>query len=147
MAGTHPNKSRIKYNRLKLLIYRFFFMGGAFFLALDLYFIFNIKYWELEILWLNFIMGCAFIVLSFGGKFKRMFTSKKSGMPDNGEVRKGECLECGACCRLPIPCIFFFGNRCLIWNRRPSQCRNFPENSGQLISYRCGYYFEKVAEE
>ncbi len=131
----------IRYNRLKLLFSRVLFLTGAFLLVLDIYFIFNIKYWELNILWANFLLGCMFVILSFSSKLRRMFLSFRK--KENPYMRKGECKECGTCCRLPIPCLFFYGGRCLIHKRRPKQCREFPDGPGQLVSHKCGYYFEK----
>ncbi len=131
----------IRYNRLKLLFSRVLFISGAFFLLLDLYFIFNIKYWELNILWMNFLLGCALVILSFSSKLGRMFKSFRKSV--NPYTRKGDCNECGTCCRLPVPCLFFFGNRCLIHKIRPKQCKEFPDEPKQLVSYKCGYYFDK----
>ena len=138
---THPHVKQIRYNRLKLQVSRILFLIGAFLLLFDLYFIWNIHFYELDILLGNFIFGCALVLLSFTSKFTRMVRARF--YKTNGWVRKGECTECGTCCRLPIPCLFFYGNRCLIHNMRPKQCREFPSGPEDLVSYDCGYYFEK----
>ncbi len=138
---THPHARQIRYNRLKLQVSRILFMAGALFLLLDLYFIWNIHFYELNILLSNFLLGCSLIILSFSGKLARMVRARfRKG---NGWIRKGECAECGTCCRLPIPCLFFYGNHCLIHNRRPRQCGEFPAGPEDLVSYDCGYRFKK----
>lgn len=66
------------------------------------------------------------------------------------ENRRGECIDCGECCKLPITCPFL-GYRsngksyCAIHQLRTPNCRKYPrtetENITQLI---CGFWFEQI---
>lgn len=64
------------------------------------------------------------------------------------EVRFGDCLQCGRCCRLIWRCPFLVGSgshiKCLIYHKgRPEQCRAFPVDNRDLmdVDFRCGYFF------
>lgn len=64
------------------------------------------------------------------------------------EMRFGDCLQCGRCCRLTYRCPFLVGLgshiRCLIYHKgRPEQCRAFPIDNRDLmdVDFRCGYFF------
>ncbi|MDP3057104.1 MAG: hypothetical protein Q8N37_01100 [bacterium] len=65
------------------------------------------------------------------------------------ENRRGECANCGACCQLPVKCLFlrFDGkgkSYCAIWKYRFLQCRKYPRTKQEWITpEKCGYSFEK----
>jgi len=77
-------------------------------------------------------------------KIKRTFTSP---LPVS-KRRKGKCVRCGQCCKLPNECPFLrydSNNKCycLIYKIRPLNCRKYPRTESELItSQTCGYYFE-----
>jgi uncharacterized protein len=63
--------------------------------------------------------------------------------------RRGKCLNCGACCKLPIPCPML-GTRpnglsyCKIHKIKPLNCRKYPQaEHHQVTKDTCGYWFEK----
>jgi hypothetical protein len=64
--------------------------------------------------------------------------------------RAGECLRCGACCALAVPCEYAGRDAaglatCAIYQVRPWSCRGFPLSAGDLRELppgvRCGYSF------
>jgi hypothetical protein len=64
--------------------------------------------------------------------------------------RQGECNNCGACCKLPRPCVFL-GYResgesyCRIYRIRPLNCRKYPRTASELVTAdTCGYTFAGV---
>ncbi|HFD81378.1 MAG TPA: hypothetical protein ENK05_13445 [Gammaproteobacteria bacterium] len=78
-------------------------------------------------------------------KLKRSLTSLLPVSPD----RRGNCNDCGECCRLPNRCPFLRtrsdggGSHCAIYRIRPLNCRKYPRTADELITpERCGYYFE-----
>jgi hypothetical protein len=84
-------------------------------------------------------------------KVRRFFIChfEKGLVASNLKRRRGECLQCGRCCKLVYRCPMLVGNknsmRCLIYNTgRPEQCRVFPLNTSDLadVNFRCGYYFD-----
>mgnify|MGYP002395603775 CR=1 FL=1 len=134
----HPNHAQIRRNRMRLWLSRSMLVAGVFMLVLDYYLTFLNPYWDFQVLLWMFIFGCSLIVLAFSGKFLRM--RRSTGI----FVRKGQCIGCGACCRLPVRCIFLSGNRCRIYKNRPRQCRSFPSSPRDLVSHDCGYWFEEA---
>jgi Fe-S-cluster containining protein len=46
---------------------------------------------------------------------------------------------------IPLPCLKLNGNLCLIHDRRPRMCRDFPSNEDQLLP-GCGYYDSKTGK-
>ena len=63
--------------------------------------------------------------------------------------RKGRCHDCGACCKLPTPCLFL-GTRnngksyCKIHKIKPLVCRRYPQMEHHHVTKDvCGYWFEK----
>ena len=137
---THPNSAQIRKNRRKLALSRIFFFTGLGLIAYDYYLTFLTPYWNFDILLAMFITGCTLTFLAFAGKFWRL---GKSRSKKNGKSRQGQCNNCGACCRLPVRCVFLFRDKCQIHHNRPKQCREFPAREGELVSYGCGYWFEK----
>jgi len=67
--------------------------------------------------------------------------------------RRGQCIDCGACCRLPTPCMFLGsredgGSYCRIYSIRPPSCRKYPRTPSEFITQGdCGYWFEAEAEK
>jgi len=64
------------------------------------------------------------------------------------ENRKGDCVNCGACCKLPNVCPFLRYNSdgkayCAIYIIRPLNCRKYPRTENEFITKEtCGYRFE-----
>lgn len=81
---------------------------------------------------------------TWGAKLKRTFTSV---LPVSKE-RKGQCVHCGACCRLPNVCPFLKSNGdgrggCSIYFLRPLNCRKYPRTKSEHITAEtCGYSFD-----
>ena len=77
-------------------------------------------------------------------KIRRTFTSV---LPIS-ERRKGKCLNCGACCKLPNVCPFLkYGpdgkSYCSIYTIRPLNCRKYPRTASEFITVDiCNYRFE-----
>jgi len=61
--------------------------------------------------------------------------------------REGECINCGACCRLPNVCPFLkYGEDgksfCSIYRIRPLNCRKYPRTESEFITAdTCGHTF------
>ncbi|MHC4559381.1 MAG: hypothetical protein ACYTFW_16140 [Planctomycetota bacterium] len=64
------------------------------------------------------------------------------------ERRKGKCISCGACCKLPNICPFLKykpdgKSCCSIYPLRPLNCRKYPRTESEFITQeKCGYRFE-----
>ena len=68
------------------------------------------------------------------------------------ERRLGECLRCGACCKLMFDCFFCtrgLPTGCKIYEVRPMSCRFFPiderdleDRNLVLPNVPCGFYFK-----
>lgn len=77
-------------------------------------------------------------------KLKRTFTSILPVSPK----RRGRCINCGACCRLPNVCPFLKTNGdgkgyCGIYPLRPLNCRKYPRTESEHITKdTCGFHFE-----
>ena len=76
----------------------------------------------------------------------------KDYVKEQEKLRFGDCVLCGKCCQLVIPCPFLEGQeeveadhlRCLIYHKgRPPQCVAFPIDERDLadVNFQCGYYF------
>ncbi len=69
------------------------------------------------------------------------------------ENRRGACNNCGACCKLPNPCLFLRYREtgesyCGIYKLRPLNCRKYPRTARELITAdTCGFWFEEDAKE
>ena len=73
--------------------------------------------------------------------------------------RVGECLRCGACCRLGVRCPLLHANgahaECRFYGKhRPPNCRNFPIDERDLADrdliaphQRCGFHFNGKGHE
>jgi hypothetical protein len=59
--------------------------------------------------------------------------------------RIGDCGQCGRCCRLPEPCIFYDAKKkekmCGIYFMRPLNCRKYPRTANEQIVFPCSYHF------
>lgn len=61
--------------------------------------------------------------------------------------RRGKCINCGACCRLPTMCYFLKFDRdgksyCSIHPIRPLNCRKYPRTKEEFITEEtCGFKF------
>jgi len=64
------------------------------------------------------------------------------------ENRSGQCVHCGACCKLPNVCPFLKPGAddkeyCTIYAIRPFNCRKYPRTESEFITGdTCGYTFE-----
>jgi len=90
------------------------------------------------------------------GKFRRLYlyTFKKKYVQNMVSHRKGECKQCGACCKLLYKCPFLIehpkGFSCKIYGKiRPINCVIFPINEKDICDRNtvlpdvpCGYFFE-----
>ena len=67
------------------------------------------------------------------------------------ESRRGECLSCGACCKLPYRCPMLRdrddgSTYCAIYPVRPPSCRKYPRSAGEHVTgATCGFYFDEEA--
>ena len=81
---------------------------------------------------------------TWGAKIMRTFTSV---LPVS-KRRRGQCTNCGACCRLPNVCKFIKTNGdgkvcCAIYPIRPLNCRKYPRTKSEHITCEtCGYRFD-----
>ncbi len=81
---------------------------------------------------------------NWSAKTKRTFTSVLPVSPK----RKGQCLSCGECCKLPIECSFLKYNDegksyCKIYKFRPLNCRKYPRSESEFITEdTCGHEFD-----
>ena len=77
-------------------------------------------------------------------KVKRSVTS----LLPIAENRKGRCIHCGACCKLPNVCQFLETNEksasyCKVYRLRPPTCRKYPRTKSEFLTAdTCGYSFE-----
>ena len=85
---------------------------------------------------------------NLSNRIKRTFTS----ILPVAKNRKGECIDCGECCKLPNVCPFLKYEKgkgeeeksyCSIHSIRPLNCRKYPRtNSEHITKDTCGYRFE-----
>ena len=81
---------------------------------------------------------------TWGARIKRTFTSV---LPVSRR-RRGQCVNCGACCELPNVCPFLKTNGdgkgyCSIYPLRPLNCRKYPRTESEHITKdTCGFRFE-----
>ena len=79
-------------------------------------------------------------------KLKRSLTSLFLPVDKN---RKGKCISCGECCKLPNICPFLVYNKkgkssCSVYKIRPPSCRKYPRAESEHITKEsCGYKFVK----
>lgn len=87
------------------------------------------------------------------GKFRRLYltTFRPRKVEWMLEQRRGECVRCGACCKLGLTCPHLDESNlptCLIHLRRHRNCRHFPLDERDLFDRdrvspetKCGYWF------
>ncbi|HUW19564.1 MAG TPA: hypothetical protein VMW16_09700 [Sedimentisphaerales bacterium] len=81
---------------------------------------------------------------TWSAKIKRTFTSV---LPIS-KKRKGQCIRCGACCKLPNVCTFLRYTAdgkpcCSIYIIRPLNCRKYPRTESEFVTAdTCGYKFD-----
>ena len=62
--------------------------------------------------------------------------------------RKGKCINCGECCKLPNKCYFLKHKKnnqsyCSIHSIRPLNCRKYPRTKYEHITQdTCGFWFK-----
>lgn len=85
--------------------------------------------------------------------FKSKFYRSAMSFFPVAENRRGECANCGACCRLPVKCFFLRfetdGKSYCALRRKIGfnflQCRKYPRTEEEWITpEKCGYRFEKL---
>jgi hypothetical protein len=81
---------------------------------------------------------------TWAAKIRRTITSV---LPVS-KTRRGQCLRCGACCKLPNVCPWLrFDSEgkaiCKIYPIRPLNCRKYPRTKSEHITTEtCGIHFE-----
>ena len=81
---------------------------------------------------------------TWGAKIRRTFTSV---LPVS-QRRRGQCVHCGACCKLPNVCPFLRTNGdgegyCGVYPLRPLNCRKYPRTDSEHITKdTCGFRFD-----
>jgi len=83
---------------------------------------------------------------TWGARIKRTFTS----VLPVAQQRRGQCVHCGACCKLPNVCPFLKSNgdghvHCRIYPIRPLNCRKYPRTPSEHVTAdTCGFQFEDL---
>ena len=85
-----------------------------------------------------------------GNKFRRLIlcTVKSDYIKRQEQIRGGECVGCGKCCKLVFRCPFLGGTeenlRCMVYDDRPKPCQAFPIDDRDLadVNFQCGYFFQ-----
>ena len=81
---------------------------------------------------------------TWASKAKRTVTAILPVSPNRG----GQCIHCGACCRLPNVCPFLKGGAdgkeyCSIYLIRPFNCRKYPRTKSECVTEdTCGFTFD-----
>jgi len=81
---------------------------------------------------------------TWGAKLKRTLTC----VLPVASNRKGHCVRCGQCCKLPNVCRFLRYDEqgkswCACYGVRPLNCRKYPRTASEFITAdTCGHYFE-----
>jgi|GEM_PF-501734 len=87
---------------------------------------------------------------NYFAKFRRLITALFLPVSKN---RTGKCIQCGACCRLPIKCPFLRKKKegkfyCIIYAIRPPNCRKYPRSESEFLTEAtCGFRFEKNGKD
>jgi hypothetical protein len=81
------------------------------------------------------------------GKLRRIYltTFRPGYVREQIKKRKGECRQCGSCCRLVFRCFYLTPDAlCRTYGHRSAVCCTFPidERDRQDVGPHCGYYFE-----
>jgi hypothetical protein len=84
-----------------------------------------------------------------GGKVRRTWltTFRPRYVAAQAVRRRGNCLQCGRCCRLAFRCpMLTRENRCCIYNlARTRSCKLFPLDLRDVrdVNGKCGYHFSE----
>lgn len=86
----------------------------------------------------------------FRGKVRRLYltTFRPDYVRKQIEKRKGECRQCGSCCRLVFHCFYLTTeDLCRTYSSRCSVCSTFPIDERDLrdVGPHCGYSFDGMA--
>ena len=81
------------------------------------------------------------------GKLRRIYltTFRPGYVREQIKNRKGECRQCGSCCRLVFLCPHLTSEAlCRTYSRRSDVCCTFPIDKRDLMDVgpHCGYYFD-----
>ena len=142
LSMNHTASIQVRKNRIKLHVSRILVSVGLFIIAYDYYLTYFTPFWDFDLLLGLFILGCVLVLSGFTGKLWRRGTSRYQ---KPNYTRHGKCNNCGACCKMPVRCVFLMNNKCNIHHNRPVQCRTFPAKPEEMISKNCGYYFELIS--
>lgn len=94
-------------------------------------------------------------VRKLGNKVRRFFLclAGRDYIADQEKLRTGDCVFCGACCKLLFKCPFLVESGemflCGIYHLgRPGQCAAFPIDERDLadVNFKCGYSFAQKQE-
>jgi len=93
-------------------------------------------------------------IVHLWGKLRRLYYVflRPGYVARNIELRRGECLRCGACCKLLFTCPYLAIKNgipeCKIHNRKFKACKFFPMDEADLRDRdivspekKCGFYF------
>jgi Fe-S-cluster containining protein len=85
-------------------------------------------------------------------RFVYYFSHKK--VREDIKKRRGECLGCGKCCQVVVPCpmLYKIGGKvlCKIHQHKPYECHIYPVNNKDFFKHlkpTCGYWFVGEDEE
>ncbi len=95
------------------------------------------------------------------GKIRRLLVSKlrKDYVAKQEELRQGECIRCGTCCKLLFNCPYLVelsggSYSCKIHQKRPLNCRIFPidhhdikDRDSKCPDIPCGFSFPRRDED
>ncbi len=95
------------------------------------------------------------------GKLRRLIISKfcHNYIKEQEQAREGDCVRCGACCKLLFNCPFLVeqedGNfSCKIHEIKPKNCRIFPidahdikDRNTKFPDVKCGFHFPNKNEK
>jgi Fe-S-cluster containining protein len=98
-----------------------------------------------------------YICHQIGGKIRRYYFARfrKRYSASRVQGRQGQCIRCGACCKLVFRCPFLVetlaGSTCVIHKARPGNCRVFPMDARDIQernmvagNTECGYRFDDI---
>lgn len=79
------------------------------------------------------------------GKLRRRYVAvmRPEFVDEGRRERIGNCRHCGMCCHLVFTCPLLMEGQCIIYEKRPRQCAEFPVLGRDLIGLEesCGYSF------
>lgn len=129
----------IRQNKILYRIARLLIIAGLLVILVDVSFYrYAATMFRIELIY----FGIVLCITSLLGKFRRVFHTYANKNKDISLHRHGKCNQCGACCKLPVRCLFYFNHKCLIYNHRPKSCRIYPTRKSDVIGLNCGYWFD-----